>query len=208
MFQRFRAAFPTDGGRNGEPLDASLRRLPGLAELATECSGLTFGGGLLAVHSQASASRASRLIAEAFPDFPGAYQALAQDWLGRQFAVGVTPGTSYAQQVLLFEPGSGEAFEVDADIPRLFNVEFVSDPTTYLAADLFADWIRAGGRLGWPDGCVGFKVPLFLGGEGVVENLEPVDLEVYWSLLGQMRSRTKDLTPGSKISEVTIDQPE
>nr|MDT0658577.1 DUF1851 domain-containing protein [Micromonospora sp. DSM 115978] len=170
--------------------------------------GITFGGGLVVVHSQASASRASRLIAEAFPEFPGEYQAFAQDWMGRQYAVGVTPDTQYPQQLLLFEPASGDAFGIDAEIPDLFNVEFVSDPITYFAADLFADWIRAGGRLGWPDGCVGFKAPLFLGGEGVVENLEVIDLEVYWSLLGQLRSGTKDLAAGAKISEVTIDQPE
>ena len=189
MFERFRAAFPPAGGGAIQPFDRTpLAGCPGFAELAAECGGTVFGDGLVRVHSEGSARRVNPLIAEAFPDFPEQFQAIAQDWTGRQFAVGSRPGARYYGKLLLFEPASGEAFEIDADISALFNSEMISDPVTYLAADLFEDWRRAGGSLGGPNECVGFRVPLFLGGDGVVENLEVVDLEVYWSLFGQLRS--------------------
>jgi hypothetical protein len=207
MFEPFRAAFPPGKSGETQPFsNAALMDCPGFTELASECAGTAFGDGIVRVHSGASARRASGLIAEAFPDFPEEFQAIAQDWMGRQFAVGAQPGMRYYQQVLLFEPASGEAFEIDSDIPSLLNTEFVSDPVTYLAADLFADWRLAGGPSVEPNECVGFRVPLFLGGEGSVENLEIMDLEVYWSLVGQLRSGTRELPPGSSITEIWIDR--
>ncbi|MEV4704016.1 T6SS immunity protein Tdi1 domain-containing protein [Actinoplanes sp. NPDC049316] len=192
MFERFRGVFRPDGAGSPEPFpSASGLDLPGLRELAAECSGRTFGDGMVRVHAEAGSRLSSRLITEAFPEFAAAsFLAVAQDWTGRQYAVGTRPGTSHHGQVLLFEPATGDSFETDVDVPALLNEEFVSDPDTYLAGDLFAEWRSRDGRALQPHQCVGFKVPLFLGGEGSVDNLEMVDLDVYWSILGQLRNRS------------------
>jgi hypothetical protein len=50
--------------------------------------------------------------------------------------------------------------------------------------------------------CAGYKVPLFLGGKDSLENLEVIDLEVYWSLSGQLRDGARVLPPGSSIGQV------
>ena len=52
------------------------------------------------------------------------------------------------------------------------------------------------------DQCAGYKVPLFLGGEDSIHNLELSDIEVYWSLMAQLRLATIDLAPGTRISEI------
>jgi len=78
----------------------------------------------------------------------------------------------------------------------------VDDPETFLATDLFEPWAAAGGRLPGPDECVGFKVPLFLGGAGDVANLEVSDLEVYWSFAAQLRLQSRGLAPGAPIDGV------
>lgn len=52
--------------------------------------------------------------------------------------------------------------------------------------------------------CVGYRVPLFLGGKDTVENLEVIDLEVYWSVCGQLRQGTRTLPAGASIREVSI----
>ncbi|WP_434798222.1 T6SS immunity protein Tdi1 domain-containing protein [Terrisporobacter vanillatitrophus] len=36
---------------------------------------------------------------------------------------------------------------------------------------------------------MGYKVPLFLGGEDDISNLEEIDMEVYWSVTGQLNSQ-------------------
>jgi Domain of unknown function (DUF1851) len=73
-----------------------------------------------------------------------------------------------------------------------------------LAASFFASWARANPEL-LPLGamqCAGYKVPLFLGGKDSVDNLEIVDLEVYWSLSGQLREGTMVLPPGTSVRQV------
>jgi hypothetical protein len=47
--------------------------------------------------------------------------------------------------------------------------------------------------------CVATKVPFFLGGKDSVENLEIIDLEVYWSLSGQLRNGTRVESPVTSI---------
>jgi Domain of unknown function (DUF1851) len=50
--------------------------------------------------------------------------------------------------------------------------------------------------------CVGYQVPLFLGGKDSLENLEITDLDVYWSLSGQLRQGTWVLPPGTAVVQV------
>jgi hypothetical protein len=38
--------------------------------------------------------------------------------------------------------------------------------------------------------CVGYKVPLFLGGEDEISNLDELDMEVYWSIIGQLMNHS------------------
>ncbi|MGW6275929.1 hypothetical protein [Kribbella sp. NPDC055071] len=46
-------------------------------------------------------------------------------------------------------------------------------------------------------------MPLFLGGQDVTENLEVCDLDVYWSMRGQLRLAVRDLPPGTSVNEVS-----
>ncbi|WP_431278627.1 T6SS immunity protein Tdi1 domain-containing protein [Leifsonia poae] len=52
------------------------------------------------------------------------------------------------------------------------------------------------------DECVGYEVPLFLGGGDEIDNLQVADMEVYWTLTGQLRVATHDLRPGRSVSEI------
>jgi hypothetical protein len=42
----------------------------------------------------------------------------------------------------------------------------------------------------------------YLGGKDSVDNLEVIDLEVYWSLTGQLRDGTPLLPPGTSVRQV------
>ena len=53
--------------------------------------------------------------------------------------------------------------------------------------------------------CYGYKIPPVLGGEISVENVEPSDLAVYFSILGQIHHQVHDLPPGTPITGFTVD---
>jgi len=50
--------------------------------------------------------------------------------------------------------------------------------------------------------CYGFKVPPMLGGEYVLDNIEPTDLSVHYSILADIHRQTKDLPDGTQVKLV------
>ena len=54
------------------------------------------------------------------------------------------------------------------------------------------------------DRCLGLKIPAFLGGEETLENLDPSDMDVYWSFNAQIYNQVKDLPPGTPISDIKL----
>ena len=53
--------------------------------------------------------------------------------------------------------------------------------------------------------CYGFKVPPMLGGEYILDNIEPTDLAVHYSLLADIHRQTKDMPDGTRVRLVTTE---
>lgn len=77
--------------------------------------------------------------------------------------------------------GDSEAFS------QFHDSELTEYADAALAASFVDQWLAAHPAAIQFDECVGSKVPLFLGGVDGVENLDVTDLDVYWTLTGQLR---------------------
>ena len=55
--------------------------------------------------------------------------------------------------------------------------------------------------------CYSCEIPLSLGGQLDAENFERTDLEVHYSILGQLHRQTKHLPAGTKIDKISIVPP-
>ena len=89
--------------------------------------------------------------------------------------------------VLLLEPGPGEALQIPLPIIAFHDEELPAYADDALAAKFYQQW-KAQHPSDIPsEKCIAYKVPLFLGGKDVVENLELSDLDVYLELCGQLR---------------------
>jgi hypothetical protein len=183
--------------------DDRLLLADGYSELAGMFAGVSFENGLYRLHDAETGPCGAAWISESFPRFASRACPFGHDWLGRQFAVDSGRLQGGEPLVLLLEPGTGQALEIPFSFARFHEqLDELREPA--LASLFFASWARANpGRL--PLGgmqCVGYKVPLFLGGKDSLENLEVIDLEVYWSLSGQLRQATQTLLPGISIRQV------
>lgn len=209
MFESFRAAFgPIGDGRVGAPWqDGRLSDVQGYAELAGEYAGVTFGRGLYRIHDAQSGPRALAFVLEAFPEFAKRVVPFGYDWLGRQLAVDYGRLQGDQPEVLLLEPGTGEALQIPATFAAFHDEVLIEQTDAALASGFYEAWTAEPGAslpLG-RDECVGYRVPLFLGGDDELENLEVSDVEVYWSICGQLRSGTQQLPPGASINEIRRD---
>lgn len=206
MFDRFAATFRLDppGQSAGSPwADRRLLSVAGYREMSSSFAGCSFEGGVYRVHDEATGPRAQDWVTEAFPQFAARACPFGYDWLGRQFAVDSGRAEGGEPLVLLFEPGTGEVLEIPFSFARFHEqLDELREPA--LAGSFFASWARVNPELLPLDSqqCVGYRVPLFLGGMDALDNLEVVDLEVYWSVSAQLRKGARVLPPGASIGKV------
>jgi hypothetical protein len=109
--------------------------------------------------------------------------------------------------VLLLEPGTGSALEIPFTFAK-FHEQLSELREPALASSYFAEWSRANPNH-IPlrsDQCVGYKIPLFLNGTDSIENLEAIDIDVYWTLSAELLASTQNLPPGTPITRVNRGQ--
>jgi hypothetical protein len=200
MFELFTEKFQLTAGTS-RPFSSPADSVPGLLE---RFGGSTFGHGLYRVHDQASAIHASRWVNNAYPEFKGELVCFAFDWLGRQFALDPSRGTRPDFEVIMLEPGTGEALEVPVAFSQFHDRGLRDYFDACLAPVFFTEWMATQSEDLKFHECAGYKVPLFLGGKDTVSNLEVSEIDVYWSLLGDLRLATRHLAPGSAVSEIGI----
>lgn len=206
MYQRFKVKYASRRDPCVLPvspwIDVRLTRAAGYGEFAAEFAGASFESGLYRVHDDQTGPLAMALIAAAFPEFSTRACPFGYDWLGRQFALDSSRVEGDEPQVLLLEPGTGEALEIPVSLAQFHNEELSEHADAALARSFYQSWSRVD-RESLPlgrDQCVGYRVPLFLGGNDDIENLEVMDLDVYWTLLGQLRQGIT-VVPGQVLVE-------
>ncbi|MGJ5071223.1 T6SS immunity protein Tdi1 domain-containing protein [Bradyrhizobium oligotrophicum] len=199
MFETFKRHFLLDAGPIlTRPLsDAGLR--PEAAKLFAEFGGSSFNGGLYRVVRVSSLGTWSARVAYAYPEFEGRITCFGYDWLGRVFAIDESRLEGGKPGVVMFEPGTGQALEVPANIETFHDDELVNFGEAALTIDFYQRWQKLARTKLEYDQCAGYKTPLFLGGVDDVRNLEPSDIDVYWHIFGQLIRKTKGLPVGMPI---------
>lgn len=206
-FQKFEAAFEPDahhGERRPPLMDAWLQSVRGYAPFAERFAGCSFDGGLYRIHDAQTGPAAARMLREAFPEFASDAVPFAFDWMGNHFALEPQRLVRQEPGVMLLGPGTGEALEIPSDFVAFHEKELIKRRDAALYESFFAEW-RATAPAGAPlafEACVGYKVPLFLGGSDTVENLEAIDWEVYGTVCGRLRLGLAELSPGTSIRDV------
>jgi hypothetical protein len=179
---------------------ASLERYAiGLTSFLAIHAGGSYSDGLYRIHSVATMPKWTGIAEETFPDFRSRIFCFGVDWLGRMFALDFARKNNGQYLVLMLEPGTGQALEIPVAFMEFHDQELVKYQDEALAVKFFDEWRHAGGESPQFDQCVGYKKPLFLNGSDNVENLELTDMEVYWSITGQLLSKLRRLPDGTRI---------
>ena len=82
----------------------------------------------------------------------------------------------------------------------LGSKEFVVD---HFAVQMVGD-LRASGCLLTQGQIYSLKQPLVLGGEYTLSNIEPTDIEVHFSIAGQLHRQVAELPPGTPVKGTTV----
>ncbi len=201
--EQFSSVFTTtaDDPHQGSP-SCSGWGVEHLDHVLDALGGRTFNNGLYRVLRVDQILSATQAMEAVFPEYRGRIVPFAFDWLGRHFACDRSRIEDGQPQVLMLEVGAGEAMEIPASVVDFHNVELVHHADDALATPFWREWqSQHPSQLAFED-CVGYKVPLFLGGADVIANLEIIDRSVYVEICGQLRNKTRTLPPGQSIRRV------
>jgi len=210
MHKRFLAAFeltPPDQPPGQVWRDARLTKAAGYLELAEGHAGRTFDNGLYRLHDATTGPRALALIDAAFPELGGRVCPFGYDWYGRQIAVDLRQVEDGQPLLAILDVDEGEVVEVPYAFIPFHNEIIAEHPDEVLAKEQFLRWAAIHPEalpLG-PDQCVAPQVPYFLGGSDDPADLTIEDIEVHWSVCGQLRHVVRGLPEGTPIRGATID---
>jgi hypothetical protein len=200
----FLSAYSVDsqlGAPRSEPL-ASREGPSGAADsldrLLDQIGGMSFGNGLYRVHAPADTPAWNATIAAAWAETAGRVRVFAYDWLGRQFAL------YNDKTVVQFSAGDLELTEIPADPVSFHNEILVRHRQEALAYEFYEAWVKSGGAAPRYSMCIGYQKPLFLGGVDWIENLEVIDIDVYWTVSAPIIAKARQAGIGGVIGQVQI----
>jgi hypothetical protein len=200
MFEEFQRHFPLDHGHVIESRGAGVKSdVSGFSEVVGRFGGASFGRGLYRVIRAGDVDEWNARVSLGFPEFAGRITCFGYDWQGRAFAVDTQRLEGGQPGVVMFEPGTGDAFDIPSNLQTFHDDEAIRFADAALDVDLHRKWLATGGAEPGYTQCVGYRKPLFLNGADELENLELSDLEIYWHLMGQLIVKTKGLPPGTPV---------
>lgn len=147
--------------------------------------GMQFAQGLFNVFNISDLDKWSQIVFGVYPQYYNNVKLFGYDWLGRVFGM-----STIKRAVYIFEIGTLDALEVPCSFLEFLNDEIPYHHDACFASAFFEEWKKLYqtpkyGR------CIGYKVPLFLGGSDVIENMEDSNMEVYWYLLSEISKKNK-----------------
>lgn len=151
-----------------------------------QLGGKSFGNGLFNSFSKDNIRKWTEIVSEAYPEFRNLFKLFGYDWLGRCFGIDLRKDT-YGN-VLMFEIGTNDILEIPCTFDKFLNEEIPLYAEACLAKTFFDEWMKTFGKAIVYGRCIGYKNPLFLGGEDSVDNLEDNDMEVYWGVITQIKN--------------------
>lgn len=114
------------------------------------------------------------------------YFVFAYDWQARLLAFDLGRVQDGQPLVSMLDTGTGKALNSRSTFKEFIVSELPAHSSGLLDEPNLKTWISSGGQVPLPHQCVGYKVPLFLGGKDEIENTEISDIDVYVSLQGQL----------------------
>ena len=204
MLKKFENKFtiaPKNGGSNNFQ-EKGNKFTQQLFEVINLYGGMTINNGLYRIHTFESSLIWTKNIEDYFTDYKGLIIPFGFDWMGRQFCI----SKGNAQQLFMFDPSSGEDFELEQNVMLFHENDLVNDTDEMLSGDLFLEALNGSkaSNLKYEE-CLTPKNSLLLGGEDILEEYEVTDLDVYWHIQGQIYNQIKDLPPGTKIDSIKFD---
>jgi hypothetical protein len=193
---------PDTVSANTETYASALGDLTRSSKTVEPFAGASFANGVYRLYDAEEIRNWTREVEAAFPDFRGRIRCFGRDWLCNQFCLHSDRRLGNESLVLLFEIGTGKVLNIPETLESFHTDLLVSDPEAALAESLYTRWRERNPLPLRHHECVGYQVPLFLGGLDDVVNLERTDADVYWTLTAQLLFESRAQPTNTAVESV------
>lgn len=150
-----------------------------LENFRNEFSGLVLYDGILKILNRRDVHKWRSNINLAFPRFANKFEPFAFDWLGSFYCVKLTQSTKPA--IFIFNILQNRCLLVPCDLITFLEKEIPQNSTMALQSHKFNQWKLSNQPLKYNE-CVGYTVPVFLGGVEILDSSKVFDLDEYWQI--------------------------
>jgi hypothetical protein len=159
-------------------------------------AGATLESGLLRFHNENSYTLVINDVRARYGD---GFRPFCFDWMGRQLALTTAGDTA------VLDIGWNDVLVADVSLAEFFGAVLEEEGEDLVRADLWDEWRLEDAVALEFDECVGYKVPIFLGGADATANLERTNLGVYWGITSQLAIGVAGLPDGTSVGRVEIE---
>jgi len=146
-----------------------------------------YNDGLYVILCREEAAQLTKLIEAVFPTAAGSVTAFAADWMGRVFATDTSIlDPRRMATVTCFDFAEPSSFATDASFVDFHDSTAVDMKSELFNLMQFQGWAASNPLPSDGSSCVGYRIPLFLGGTDSQDNMELGDRSVYIHLLAQL----------------------
>lgn len=210
-FARFARRFRTDGGlvpvrsSAAAAQPAVLRGDPALIAFLAAYPGVSFNRGIYRSLAMDEIAPWTDRVAAAYPAYAGRICPFGHDWLNRIYCVDFAAVAEGPPTLVMFSLLNDLVIDIPLGIEDFHNQSLVAHYDEALEAPLFAGFLAATGQRGLErHSCASMHLPLFLGGEYELANMETADSVVDWELGAQMLEQVRCLDEGAIIEAVSL----
>lgn len=164
--------------------------------------------GLYTIIDRTEAAMLTGLAESVFPTAAGKITVYAVDWMGRLFAT--TTGTGYldstgAATITCFDLAEPSAFATDTNFDDFHNLTAIDMIADLFNLEQFTQWTAVNAPPNDGTSCIGYKIPLFLGGQDALENMAKTDRSVYLHILSELWAAASKVPSGSRVQQIDLE---
>ncbi len=173
-----------------------------MKQLFFEIGGYSFENGAFYVFAKREICEWADAIKFLFPS-ADTYIPVGRDWLNRLYAV--RQENDFSSDVILFSHITDEFFSLGVNIRQFFDSFLINEYETLLDMTIFGEFVASNDiTLPLIQSGIQMKIPLFLGGDYSVANMELVDPKMDWDIVTQLLLQTREMEVGQSVSGVEI----
>jgi len=151
----------------------------------------SFGGqhllnGMFTVFKQNDLEKWEKNVKRFFYNLKENFKLFGYDWQGNCYGIILNNATTLNENVVMFEIGTNKILSFSCDFNTFINKTFIDQLNSILVPQFFESAVKLyDDKIGYGK-CIGYKRPLFMGGQDIPSNLEYSDMDVYWTVLAQV----------------------